>query len=494
MLASMGIQPPKQSPHKPKSTHQSQANDPAILQTLPPNYLILEAMFKALCTVYDMSRRRGLRTTFEKLKPAIEQACGRRFTLDHLAQLVSLLEHEIMLEWIRLPVAPMSARTQPQLLITLVNNNEKPPYALILRKSMISYIRSAYVAYLKRIAREAVAAGDVETAESVTLVPSPLPLLVTEFRQGFVESKEARLPMGFLPPSPIQEQASAHVFFQKNAKVINVANNTNSRGNNATDAHIVGSNTIVAGVSSVHASKIDAERQQETKTKSGDAVLENDLVIFQKRRLSFQTDAGKGEEQPSATDDTHIATTSAAAAGNDNSSTVNNASKQQQSVEFTGGGIIFSQEDFALLATLPEELRRRSLDGTISLESIRKLDICAEQIRRLSGTKAIEMRRQKAALAALPKMFSRLERIFGSSGPRAMKLKDFMKRAKGELETESEIEEALKSLVAIVPEYVELKAYGGCGTPAVWVNRGADKRSVSQKVKVAAAKRMEMKL
>jgi len=493
MLSSMGIQPPKQSPRKPKPTHQSQAKDLAMLQTLPPNYLMLEAVFKALCTVYDMSRRRGLRTTIEKLKPAIEEACSRRFTLDHLAQLISLLEHEIVLEWIRLPVAPMSARTQPQLLITLVNNNEKPPYALILRKSMISYVRSAYVAYLNRTFQEAVAAGDVETAKSVeTLVP--LPSLITEFRQGFMESKEARLPMGFLPPSPIQEQASAHVFFQKNAKVINVANNTNSRGNNTADVHLVSSSTDVPGASSVHASKSDAEIQQEAKTKSGDAVLENDLVIVQKRRLSFQTDDGKGVEQPSATDDTHIATTSAAAAGNDNINNVNITSKQQQGVEFTGGGVIFSQEDFALLATLPEELRRRSLNGTISLESIRKLDICAEQIRRLSGTKAIEMRRQKAALAALPKMFSRLERIFGSSGPRAMKLKDFMQRAKGELETEGEIEEVLKSLVAIVPEYVELKAYGGCGTPAVWVNRGADKRSVSQKVKVAAAKRMEMKL
>lgn len=492
MLASMGIQPPKQSPRKSKSTHQSQANDPVMLQTLPPNYLTLEAMFKALCTVYDMSRRRGLRTTFEKLKPAIEQACSRRFTLDHLAQLVSLLEHEILLEWIRLPVAPLSARTQPQLLITLVNNNEKPPYALILRKSMVSHIRSAYVAYLNRTAQEAVAAGDEETAESVeTLVSPPLPLLITEFRQGFLESKEARLPMGFLPPSPIQEQASAHIFFQKNAKVINVANNATNRGNTTT-AHLASSTPRIAGASSVH-----VEIHQEAKKKSDDAILEKDLVIVQKRRLSFKTDAGKGAQQPSATDDAHIATTSAAAAANDDGENTinNNTSGQQQGVvEFKGGGVIFSQEDFALLATLPEELRRRSLDGTISLESIRKLDICAEQIKRLSGTKAIETRREKAALAALPKMFSRLERIFGSSGPRAMKLKDFMQRAKGELETEGEIEEALKSLEVIVPEYVELKAYGGCGTPAVWVNRGVDKRRVSQKVKVAAAKRMEMKL
>jgi hypothetical protein len=76
----------------------------------------------SLQMVYQMMRRRGTRTTLANLKPAVEEGCGRRFTLHHLAQLAHLLPHAFAVEWVHLPIAPHSSRTEPQLLVTL--NNE----------------------------------------------------------------------------------------------------------------------------------------------------------------------------------------------------------------------------------------------------------------------------------------------------------------------------------------------------------------------------------
>ncbi len=73
-------------------------------------------------------------------------------------------------------------------------------------------------------------------------------------------------------------------------------------------------------------------------------------------------------------------------------------------------------------------------------------------------------------------------------GPNAIKLKEVVQRIKQGAETTSEaqIEAQLRTLAEHAPEYLSLKPFGACGTPALWINRSANANAVMAKLRDAA--------
>jgi hypothetical protein len=65
-------------------------------------------------------------------------------------------------------------------------------------------------------------------------------------------------------------------------------------------------------------------------------------------------------------------------------------------------------------------------------------------------------------------------------------------RSGDEMQSVSDVRAALGALAEQAPEYLTLKPYGRCGTPAVWINRRANLRAVSEKLRAAAAAEVAM--
>lgn len=144
------------------------------------------------------------------------------------------------------------------------------------------------------------------------------------------------------------------------------------------------------------------------------------------------------------------------------------------------------QSDSAFLENLPLELRRRSVDGIISFDSLQKLEENEALHRRLSTSEARSARELSAAIGSLPHIFSSIRRIFGPRGPRVMKLNDVVCRLLDggpELSSESEVRAAVKLLVQHAPDFVQIKPWGSCGTPAVWINRRCDMKGTAEQLK-----------
>jgi hypothetical protein len=55
-----------------------------------------------------------------------------------------------------------------------------------------------------------------------------------------------------------------------------------------------------------------------------------------------------------------------------------------------------------------------------------------------------------------------------------------------ETTSEAQIEAQLRALAEHAPEYLTLKPYGACGTPALWVNRSTNANAVMAKLKEVA--------
>jgi len=126
-----------------------------------------------------------------------------------------------------------------------------------------------------------------------------------------------------------------------------------------------------------------------------------------------------------------------------------------------------------LLGSLPRELRRRSLDGIISIESLHKLDQNEKEHRRLSGSEAQLQRHKRATISSLPDIFQRVQAIFGRKGPKVLSLDTVCERIRsGGLETVSkrDIIARVRCLGKHVPEYLVLERKVG-GVEDVWITR-----------------------
>lgn len=115
------------------------------------------------------------------------------------------------------------------------------------------------------------------------------------------------------------------------------------------------------------------------------------------------------------------------------------------------------------------------------------------QRRSLSTAEARKARERSLALGEMPRTYSRLQRIFGPAGPNALKLQEVVARIKCSAEAYSlpQIETQLRLLAEHAPEYLTLKPYGACGTPAVWINRRANGNELMARLRQLAAARLQ---
>lgn len=369
-------------------------SDLTMLQDLPQSYTSLIEIFAGLCTVYEMTRKRNGRTTFQRLKASVEEASGRRFIIEHMGQLSALLPEEVYLEWVRLPVAPHSTKTELQLSITIKikaddDQSIKTTPKTTLRRALVSHLRATYSVYLMRAVEAEARSGNSRRAQELEALAKDLPNPIENFLPGFVPE----LPASVMPAQPAPK---AHFNFSAKKSV----------------------------------------------------------------RVEVTTQITSSQQIEPLNDK-----------------------------ECHWGTVIVSKRDFELFSSLPEELKRRSLDGSICLETLKRLDTHAEFMRQTSGPEALIKRREVASFEALPRTFAKMERVFSGSGPKVLKLSELVPRLQGELQSGAEVEDSIKALAVIAPEYISIKAFGSCGTPAVWLNRASDRRMVAKKVKSVASAR-----
>lgn len=62
-------------------------------------------------------------------------------------------------------------------------------------------------------------------------------------------------------------------------------------------------------------------------------------------------------------------------------------------------------------------------------------------------------------------------------------------QASAETSSEAQIEAQLRALAAHAPDYLALRPYGSCGTPALWVDRSARANDVMARLRSLAEQR-----
>jgi DNA replication factor CDT1 like/DNA replication factor Cdt1 C-terminal domain len=463
---------PRSAPRRKQSTMElPAAGDPLLRQTLPTKLQALKDIFAAIQTVYEMLRRRGKRTTFSNLKSAVEEASSRRFAESHLHQLHTLLPECFSLETVNLPVSPRSTRTACQTLLSMLPEAaEQPPAALraLLHSRLAQHLLDAYAAHLRAAARERHQAGEPVEASALEKRAGQRQAPILEFLAPFPEG----VPDVGAAQGPLSSDSGTRTNVSSPRPVSSCARVTfsGSLGTTASEdqpilaragvaaAIIPAAATNAAGPSSVPistaaATAVAAVQKSVGQKPTSRAVVALTAAEARTRRLSFTASAGSTEAILGAA----------------------------------------RKDDAALLLGVPEALRRRSLEGIISMESLRVLEGNEAIHRRLSTQDARDARDAAAALGALPRTFARVKRIFGARGPSAMKMNDVILKIKqggAEMSSEAEILAQIKTLAEHAPEFVQLKPWGVCKTPAVWIDRRCDGNIVAAKLKEIAERRL----
>lgn len=133
-----------------------------------------------------------------------------------------------------------------------------------------------------------------------------------------------------------------------------------------------------------------------------------------------------------------------------------------------------TMDDANLLEAVPRELRRRSMDGVISIGSLHKLDENEKEHRRLSGAEAKSERLNRATVSSLPDIFQRVQVIFGRRGPRVIRLDQLCDRIRsGGLETISkdDISTRIRCLAEHAPEFITIERDSRRDVEEVWISR-----------------------
>jgi hypothetical protein len=413
------------------------ANRPLLTQKLPPKLLALKDAFVAVQTVYEMLRRRNKRTTFANLQPAIEEVSGRRFNEAHLAQLAALLPEALTLETTQTAAAARNARSALSHVLILSNpaTGETPSMLrTMLHERLARHLLHSYAVHLKAEAAKKRAAGDADGAADLLKEANDIVPPITNFRAPF--------------PDAVPDVGSTMQHYHSGY----AARSSQSGGSSSHFSNLSSPRPLLsgAGLSSSHGGAASSQC-----TVSPTPLTEDELRRPGPRRLCFAP----------AVD--HVAAAAAAEAA--------------------------EKTDDVVLAGAPAELRRRSLDGMISLQALRALESNEARHRRLSTQEARDARDASAAIGALPKTFGRLRRIFGGRGPSAMKQDEVVRRlceGSADSMTEAQGLAALRVLAEHAPDFVELKAWGSCGTPAVWVNRRCEANAIAARLKDIAGRRL----
>ncbi|PRW58263.1 CDT1 chloroplastic [Chlorella sorokiniana] len=514
----------------------SPRRNPLLQQELPRKLQALLDMFGGLQTVYEVMRKRGQRTTFQNMRQAVEEASGRRFLLTHVAQLKQLLPEALDVEWVKLPVAAHTSRTEAHLLITLNSEAAGEAAAIegaaprggelqaarqLLHCRLAGHLLESYRGHLGSLAAEAwqagdeAAAADLEAACTAAERP-PVKQWVEPYPEGTADVPQQALPPRPDAPTPSSRAASPAVLGGAAAAAAAGAAQLGVPGTPATGLKPQATTAGRTGRPPVYPNTVERHRLQQRRLSFSNAdplataaaaaaaaarptaseqrraagsstpldKLSRHLDSSARQEREQQQEQGlqqnqqqQGKQQQQQAQQVHPAQAALAASLAD-----------AGEFEFGGAERLMSQEDADLLASMPEHLRRMSTDGIISLDTLRKLDAAEQQHRRLSSKEAVAAREANAALSQLPRTFSRLQRIFGYQGPNALKLRDVVLRIKQAAETTSEaqIEAQLRALAEHAPEYLTLKPYGACGTPALWVNRSTNANAVMAKLKEVA--------
>jgi hypothetical protein len=410
-----------------------------------------------------MLRRRGKRTTFANLKSAVEEASSRRFEETHLQQLYTLLPECFILETVNLPVSPRSTRTARQTLFTLLPEAaEQNPGSLraLLHSRLAQHLLDAYAAHLRAAARERHQAGEPVEASALEKKAGQrqAPIAPTEFMAPFPEG----VPEVGAAQGPLSSDSGTRTNVSSPRPVSSCARVTfsGSLGTTASEdqplraAAAAANPGIPAGPSAAPTGKTaPLAPQRPIQKPTSRAVAALAAAEARTRRLSFTASASSAQAILGAS----------------------------------------NKDDATLLLGVPEALRRRSLEGIISMESLRALEGNEAIHRRLSTQDARDARDAAAALGALPRTFARIKRIFGARGPSAMKLNDVIVKIKqggAEMSSEAEILAQIRTLAEHAPEFIQLKPWGACNTPAVWIDRRCDGNTLAAKLKEIAERRL----
>ena len=459
-------------------------NDPLLRQPLPDKLKLLYDIFNAIRMTYDTMRRRGIRTTFKNLKQPVELQSGRRFFETHLNQLATLLPSFLMLETIHLPIRPGSVRTEAHVLLTMTPEALQMPVDMIRTKARVrlsQHLLDAYGVHLRALAREKHAAGDPEKAAELEAAAQQQPPVAT-----------------FIPPSFPDTIPDIGTCVISNS--VSALSSGNAGGSGGALVHVAATATTTT-TTTTHTNAL--HRHKDSNNATTTTSLSSPRPVSSGAHVSFSRSIGNTATTATTTTATTMTASAQAEETNTDSNTqipfaaalpsAPNARRLSFATCAASRQAILSahsKDDANILRSLPEELRRRSLEGIISMDSLRVLEGNEAVHRRLSSAEARKARDESAALGALPRTFAVLRTIFGSRGPRAMKLRDVVAKMKGggaETTTEEEIVAHLRCLSDHAPEYLQLKPWGRCGTPALWVDRSCDPNKVQAKLVENAA-------
>jgi hypothetical protein len=137
---------------------------------------------------------------------------------------------------------------------------------------------------------------------------------------------------------------------------------------------------------------------------------------------------------------------------------------------------------------MPEELRRLFPDG--DAPTLHRLGSNEQAQRRRAAKMAVSD--ASAALGALPGTLACVRNIFARSAlsPRnVMKLAELVGQVREggfKSSAPAQVEAQLRALAEHAPEFLEIKPYGACGTPAAWIRGRCDFNALRARLQAVA--------
>jgi len=421
---------------------------------LPTKLLALRDIFVGVQTVYRMMKHRNKKTTYDELRQGVEEICRKRFEV-RCHGFVWMLDEK---KWSRFVDILVYTSLQERFLYQL---KTLVPDLLELEKSYITTRKTRFGKNSTTIVTLPLD-GKISPAETKALLEKALhDYVLNVFRAKHASlgakkkgSDSSKIDEQFLEILPDIPEWSSPLDIPS-PEPLGVQRAASSSPGSSSSHHSVSTKSTQVERDS------ENKKSRRTCTPSSDIGLQSPrkrtIRVRQPRRLSFSST--KDFEK-----DMMISKKNGAL--NDGNS---------------------FPEKTNILDDMPSELRRRSLDGIISLSTLHKLNHNETEHRRLSGSEAVAFRAESAALKALPGMLQRIRTIFGRRGPKVMKLDDLVKTIKnGGLETVSNggVANRLYCLEKHASNFIQIKPWGEKdSTPAVWINRECNFAEILQNLK-----------
>ena len=454
--------------------------------------------------------------------------------VDHLAQLQHLIPDRLNSEWVQLPCSAHSTRTEPQLVLSLGGRPREaeagtpakealpgtpvrtrsasnpasplPPIETVreeLHGALARHLVSSYAEFLAGKSAAAPASGrDSGDSDSIREDKADIVPPIEHFEAPYPEGVPD-VPLAELPPRPDPPSRFATPQRPSGAATPDTALRS-ALGPTAPRLSTARKPPVHPGSAATGPRARQRRLSFSLAAGEGESALDRLHAALQRDETSVESGAGQSEAPSSPLANR---ATDGPARGLDAFPSGPLESAVDDEDGFAPGNAILSPEEFdralqgsqesssaasasALLGSMPAALRRRSADGIVSLDALRRLSSNEDRQRRLSGAEAVAARDASAVVGALPRLLGRLQRVFGSSGPRALPRVTVLSRLRaGDAGSGLDLDRALEALAGAAPEYLELRPFGSCGTPAVWINRAANTRAVMARLTTMAEQR-----